>query len=92
LPSVIWSKPGPVWQSLQHVITAGQRAKELVQQILTFSRHHAPQRQPLRLHLLIHETLRFCVRWHCRPSTFVPSSIRRPAPCWRIPRNSSKCS
>ncbi len=31
--------------------------KELVQQMLTFSRHHAPQRQPLRLHLLIHETL-----------------------------------
>jgi len=28
-----------------------------VQQILTFSRHHTPQRQPLRLHLLIHETL-----------------------------------
>ena len=35
----------------------GLRAKELVQQILTFSRHHTPQRQPLRLHLLIHETL-----------------------------------
>jgi signal transduction histidine kinase/CheY-like chemotaxis protein len=47
----------PAWQPLQHVLTAGQRAKELVQQMLAFSRHHAPQRQPLRLHLLLHETL-----------------------------------
>jgi nitrogen-specific signal transduction histidine kinase/ActR/RegA family two-component response regulator len=47
----------PTWQPLQHVLTAGQRAKELVQQMLTFSRHHALQRQPLRLHLLLHETL-----------------------------------
>jgi len=46
------------WQSLQEVLTAGQRAKELIQQILIFSRHHEPQRQPLHLHLLVEETLR----------------------------------
>ena len=52
------AQASPAWQPLQHVLTAGRRAAELVHQILTFSRHHAPQRQPLRLHLLIHETLR----------------------------------
>jgi two-component system, cell cycle sensor histidine kinase and response regulator CckA len=51
------AQASPAWQPLQHVLTAGQRAKELVQQMLAFSRHHAPQRQPLRLHLLLHETL-----------------------------------
>ena len=52
------AQASPAWQSLQQVLTAGRRAAELVHQILTFSRHHAPQRQPLRLHLLMHETLR----------------------------------
>jgi PAS domain S-box-containing protein len=51
------AQASPAWQPLQHVLTAGQRAKELVQQMLDFSRHHAPQRQPLQLHLLLHETL-----------------------------------
>jgi len=51
------AQASPAWRSLQHVLTAGQRAKELVQQMLAFSCHHAPERQPLRLHLLIHETL-----------------------------------
>lgn len=48
----------PAWEHLQAVLTAGQRAKDLVQQILTFSRHTVPTRQPLRLHLLVHKTLR----------------------------------
>ena len=51
------AQASPAWQPLQHVLTAGRRAAELVHQMLTFSRYHAPQRQPLRLHLLIHETL-----------------------------------
>jgi two-component system, cell cycle sensor histidine kinase and response regulator CckA len=51
------AQASPAWQPLQHVLTAGQRAKELVQQMLDFSRHHAPQRQPLQFHLLLHETL-----------------------------------
>ena len=52
------SRGTPTWQHLQEVLTAGHRAKDLVQQLLTFSRHNVPQRQPLRLHLLVHETLR----------------------------------
>src|SRR5205807_74759 len=42
----------PAWQPLHHVLTAGQRAKMLVQQMLAFSRHHVLERHPLRLHLL----------------------------------------
>jgi PAS domain S-box-containing protein len=52
------SRGAPSGRHLQAVLTAGQRAKDLVQQLLTFSRHDVPQRQPLRLHLLVHETLR----------------------------------
>lgn len=50
--------PGsPVWQSLQEVLGAGQRAKALVQQILTFSRRTEQERKPLQLHELIKEML-----------------------------------
>ena len=52
------SRGAPTWRHLQAILTAAQRAKDLVQQLLTFSRHNVPQRQPLRLHLLVHETLR----------------------------------
>ena len=45
-------------QRLQQVLTAGKRAKELVQQILTFSRKSEPERKPLRLHLVINEALK----------------------------------
>jgi signal transduction histidine kinase/ActR/RegA family two-component response regulator len=43
---------------LHEVYTAGLRAKELVQHILTFSRQDANERAPVELRLLLHETLR----------------------------------
>ena len=46
-----------LWNNLQEVRTAGQRAKELVQQILTFSRRREPERRPLALAPLAQETL-----------------------------------
>jgi PAS domain S-box-containing protein len=46
------------WQNLQEVYTAGERAKELVQQILTFSRQTESERKPVRLHLLVKEVLK----------------------------------
>jgi two-component system cell cycle sensor histidine kinase/response regulator CckA len=52
------SQDAPTRRHLQEILTAGQRAKDLVQQLLTFSRHNVPQHQPLRLHLLVHETMR----------------------------------
>ena len=51
------------WRNLQRVLTAGTRAKELVQQILAFSRQHTTQLQPVELPLLIREMLP--PRAHC---------------------------
>jgi PAS domain S-box-containing protein len=45
-------------QNLQHVLTAGKRAKDLVQQILTFSRKSERERQPVHLHLVVREALK----------------------------------
>jgi signal transduction histidine kinase/ActR/RegA family two-component response regulator len=45
------------WHQLQHVLSAGQRAKDLVQQILTFSRQGSPARCALRLDRLVLEVL-----------------------------------
>jgi PAS domain S-box-containing protein len=47
----------PTAQYLQEVLTAGKRAKNLVQQILTFSRKSDNQRKPISLHVLITEAL-----------------------------------
>jgi PAS domain S-box-containing protein len=43
---------------LEEVLTAGKRARDLVQQILAFSRQRPPERQPVQLHLLISDILR----------------------------------
>src|SRR5215831_19507234 len=43
---------------LEEVLSAGKRARDLVQQILAFSRQRPPERQPVRLHLLISDVLR----------------------------------
>src|SRR5262249_62191273 len=43
---------------LEEVLTAGKRARDLVQQILAFSRRRPPERQPVQLHLLISDILR----------------------------------
>lgn len=48
---------GSTYQHLQVVLTAGHRAKELVQQILTFSRKSRPVRQPVSLPMLAQEAL-----------------------------------
>jgi PAS domain S-box-containing protein len=46
-----------VGRHLRGVLTAGHRAKDLVQQILTFSRQTELKHTPLELHLLIKEAL-----------------------------------
>jgi|KBSSwiStaDraftv2_1062776.scaffolds.fasta_scaffold71018_2 PAS domain S-box-containing protein len=43
---------------LAEVLAAGKRARDLVQQILAFSRQRPPERQPVQLHLLISDVLR----------------------------------
>ncbi|RMF92264.1 MAG: response regulator, partial [Nitrospinota bacterium] len=46
------------YQNLQEVLAAGKRAKELVQQILTFSRQHEQRYQPVQLRQVVQEVLR----------------------------------
>ena len=48
---------GEAWQHLQEVLIAGQRAKKLIQQILTFSRQTEQDRRPVQLSLIVRETL-----------------------------------
>ncbi len=43
---------------MQQVLTAGNRAKELVRQILTFSRKGGQERQPIQLHTAIQEAMK----------------------------------
>ena len=43
--------------NLQHVISAGQRAKKLIRQILTFSRQSNPETQPVQLSLIMGEAI-----------------------------------
>ena len=48
---------GEAWQHLQEVLIAGQRAKQLIQQILTFSRQTEQDRRSVQLSLIVQETL-----------------------------------
>src|SRR5450830_1311399 len=48
----------PALISLNEIDKAGRRARELVRQILTFSRNEAPRRSPLALEEVVHETER----------------------------------
>ncbi len=48
--------PARAW--LDHVTVSGQRAKELVRQILTFSRKHEGERRPEQLETVVAEALR----------------------------------
>lgn len=45
-------------KDLQHIVEAGKRAKALVRQLLTFSRQHEEECQPLQASLLIKEILK----------------------------------
>ena len=47
----------PAWHCLQNVLRAGKRARDLVQQILAFSRQTTAEHRPLHLHGLIKEAL-----------------------------------
>lgn len=46
-----------VWKDLRRVLSAGQRARDLVRQLLAFSRQTEIEHTPLQLHLLVKEGL-----------------------------------
>ncbi|NCC52597.1 MAG: PAS domain-containing sensor histidine kinase [Spartobacteria bacterium] len=46
-------------RGLQEVVKAANRAKDLVQQILDYTHHVAQEHQPVGLHLIVKEALRF---------------------------------
>lgn len=52
------TKGSVAWHNLQQVMTASRRAKELVRQILTFSRKDDQERQPVQLHLVVQEAMK----------------------------------
>ncbi|HTU00730.1 MAG TPA: PAS domain S-box protein, partial [Candidatus Sulfotelmatobacter sp.] len=51
-------KGSPAWRNLREVFAAGKRAKELVRQILTFSRQAEQERRAIPLHGNVQETLK----------------------------------
>jgi len=52
------TEDNPLRQRLEGILKAGERAKQLITQILTFSRRGEQERHPLRLHLVINEALK----------------------------------
>ncbi len=58
----------PVREDLEEAITAAKRAKDLVQQILTFSRQQEGEQQPIRISSLVKEALKMI-------RAFLPATI-----------------
>ena len=51
-------KGDPIQNNLKQVLKAGGRAKELVQQILTFSRPHENELHPIKVNLIVNEAIK----------------------------------
>ncbi len=49
---------GALHENLGHIHTASQRAKDLIQQILTFSRQHDTEIKPVRVRAIVEESLK----------------------------------
>ena len=45
------------WHNMRAVLTAGKRARDLIQQILAFSRQHVSTQHPVQLHAVIKELM-----------------------------------
>jgi CheY-like chemotaxis protein/anti-sigma regulatory factor (Ser/Thr protein kinase) len=48
----------PIRRNLEEILKAANRARELVQQILTFSRQNGRERKPIRVQVIVKEALR----------------------------------
>lgn len=49
----------PLWRNLEEVLQAGKRARELVRQILSFSRQTEQEQKPSQVSLIVEEVLKF---------------------------------
>jgi PAS domain S-box-containing protein len=58
----------PLYEDLEHILKGAKRAKDLVEQILLFSKQVEKERKPLALHLIVKEAVKLL-----RPS--IPTSI-----------------
>ncbi len=58
LAQVKISPNAPIYGYLEQVLIAGNRAKELIRQILTFSRQTDPEHRPIRLHTILREVMK----------------------------------
>ena len=70
-------KDSPAFENILEVFNAGCRAKELVKQILTFSRQVETERSPIKIHYIIKESLKLL-------RSSIPSTITitdRISPC-----------
>ena len=63
------SEDSPIRAKQQEILTASKRAKDLVEQILTFSRQKEQESKPLQLHLIVRETVKLL-------AATLPSSIK----------------
>ncbi len=53
--------PGtPEYKNIQEILRAGKRGKDLVKQILTFSRQNETQRMPVRFEVVLKEVIKLC--------------------------------
>jgi signal transduction histidine kinase len=53
--------PGtPEYENLQEILRAGRRGKELVRQILAFSRRNESRRMPVRFEVILKEVIKLC--------------------------------
>ena len=70
----------PVYAKLTEVIKAGRRARDLVAQILTFSRHGEARREPLELRSIVKEAMKLLRA--SLPSTMEMKQEISDQPCW----------
>ncbi|MCU0592667.1 MAG: response regulator [Desulfobacterales bacterium] len=52
------AEDSPIRRNLEEILKAANRARELVQQILTFSRQNGRERKPIRVQVIVKEALR----------------------------------
>ena len=68
----------PVLFNVQHIIKAGNRARDLVKQILTFSRRLDHERKPVQIHRVVKEVVDF-LRVSLPPTVELRSHVREDA-------------